>query len=119
MVKHKKRNSWEFPGGHIEEGEDIHTAAKRELIEETAACDFDQKAYAVYSVTHNEEINYGVFFMANIRAFDKLDDNFEIQEVGCFDQLPEDLTYPDIIQQVYQHFKENNLLSPDALNQLP
>jgi len=33
--KHKDRNTWEIPGGHIEPGEDWLTAVKREMYEET------------------------------------------------------------------------------------
>ena len=35
MCKHKERDTYEVPGGHREEGEDILETAKRELQEET------------------------------------------------------------------------------------
>ena len=35
FCKHKDRTTYELPGGHVEEHEDILTAAKRELEEET------------------------------------------------------------------------------------
>ena len=35
FCKHKERNTWEVPGGHREDGEDILETAKRELYEET------------------------------------------------------------------------------------
>lgn len=36
---HKKRESWEHPGGHVEPGETPLQAAKRELFEETGITD--------------------------------------------------------------------------------
>ena len=40
FCKHKERNTWEVPGGHREDGEDILETAKRELYEETGAIAF-------------------------------------------------------------------------------
>lgn len=32
FCRHRERNTWEIPGGHREDGEDILSTAKRELI---------------------------------------------------------------------------------------
>ncbi len=37
MCKHKDRDTWELPGWHVENGETVEQAAKRELYEETGA----------------------------------------------------------------------------------
>ena len=37
FCKHRERDTYEVPGGHREQGEDILAAAKRELREETGA----------------------------------------------------------------------------------
>lgn len=34
LVRHKEKNHWVLPGGHIEKGEDIYSAIKREIAEE-------------------------------------------------------------------------------------
>lgn len=34
LAKHQKDTPWVLPGGHLEAGEDIHTAMKREIQEE-------------------------------------------------------------------------------------
>lgn len=41
FCKHKNRDTYEIPGGHREDSEDIETTAKRELWEETGAKNFD------------------------------------------------------------------------------
>ena len=53
FCKHKERDTFEFPGGHREEGETIDNAEKRELKEETGAMNFSIKPICVYSVTGN------------------------------------------------------------------
>ena len=41
FCKHKDRDTWEVPGGHRENEENIVDTAKRELYEETGALEFD------------------------------------------------------------------------------
>jgi 8-oxo-dGTP diphosphatase len=51
FCKHKKRDVWENPGGHIDEEETPLEAAKRELYEETGAINFDIEPLCDYYVT--------------------------------------------------------------------
>ncbi len=50
FCKHKERDTYEVPGGHREENEDILDTARRELYEETGALKFELKPICVYSV---------------------------------------------------------------------
>ena len=57
FCKHKDRDTLEVPGGHHEPNEDILDTAKRELIEETGAIDFNLNPICVYSVTGENNFN--------------------------------------------------------------
>lgn len=93
FVKHKKRETWEIPGGHREENEDINYTASRELIEETGARDFNIIPICIYSVSRGQEESFGQLFYAKVELLAELPD-FEIGEVKLFDNIPENLTYP-------------------------
>jgi len=95
LVKHKARDTWEIPGGHREEGENINDTAKRELFEETGAVVFNIIPICDYSVTKDNEIGYGRLFFAEVHELGILPDS-EIEQVEFFDELPENLTYPKI-----------------------
>jgi 8-oxo-dGTP diphosphatase len=99
FCKHKKRNTYEIPGGHREKGETIFETAKRELVEETGAIDFDIKPICVYSVTGKTRVNetgeesFGMLYFANIYSFEK-ELKSEIERIELFDELPGEWTYP-------------------------
>ena len=97
FCKHKNRNTWENPAGHIEIGETPLEAAKRELYEETGAVDFNIEPLCDYYI--NAEVNgihykgYGQFYFAIVHKLGELPCNSEMGEVGFFDSLPDELTY--------------------------
>ena len=94
-VRHGERNTWEIPGGHREENENINDTAKRELFEETGAKKFSIKSLWDYSVTRNEKTTYGRLFYAEVDELGELPE-LEIEEVKLFDNMPENLTYEEI-----------------------
>lgn len=54
----KTRRGWEIPGGHIEEGEDISTALKRELLEEAGIVQVTDIKLFGYRKIVNGQQNY-------------------------------------------------------------
>ena len=111
FCKHKKRNTYECPGGHREPGESISNTARRELWEETGARKFKLIPICVYSVVkrdagkENTRETFGMLYYASVTSFDELPP-FEIGEVELFDELPVDWTYPEIQPKLLQKVRE-------------
>lgn len=102
VVKNKKRTTWEIPGGTIEVGEKVQETAKRELFEETGAKNFNLVPVCIYSVVRdNESESFGGLYYAEIKEMGELP-NFEIEEIKFVDELPENLTYPDIQPHLFE-----------------
>lgn len=95
LSRHRKRDTWETQGGHIERGESPLEAAKRELYEESGAVDFTLEPLCDYYVGDDVSGAGGMVFTADIKTLGPLPES-EMAEVRRFDVLPARLTYEAI-----------------------
>ena len=115
FCKHKDRDTYEVPGGHREDGEDILTTAKRELREETGAVDFVIKPICVYSVKGKTRVNenideesFGMLFIADIVSFEEF--HSEIEKILITDHPVDNWTYPLIQPKLIEEAKKRGYL---------
>lgn len=104
FVRHKERTTWEMVGGHIEEGETPYGAALRELNEESGAVSFELYNICDYAVSREGVPTYGRLLYAEL--FDMEELRYEIEEVTFRDELPENMTYPDIQPKLHERIVE-------------
>ena len=113
FCKHKKRNTYEIPGGHRENGEAIIETARRELYEETGALDFSLTPVCVYSVTAPDNFDgqetFGMLYFADIRRFEEERHN-EIEKISLTDELIGSWTYPLIQPKMIEEAKRRGIL---------
>ncbi len=98
--KHKKRDTWEMPGGRKEIGETCLETARRELWEETGALKYTINALCVYNVLRDKN-SYGMLFFADIFELGQLPES-EIERIEYFDEMPDNLTYPNIQPHLFE-----------------
>ena len=109
LCKHKERNTWETSGGHIEKGETLIEAARRELYEETGALDFDIKPVCDYWAsdepheTRNITWSNGAVFLAQVHTLGDIPAESEMEKISFFEEFPPNLTYPDITKAIFPH----------------
>jgi len=128
LCKHKERDTWEIPGGHMEAGETPEEAAKRELYEEAGASATKFEPICEYWFCYepdeqNEKWKAGsnstvAVFFAEIENLDELPD-FEMEEIELFDNLPSNLneyTYPDAYRETIPWVLKHLLSKKEAGN---
>jgi len=81
MVFNKKRNGWEMPGGHVEDGESVEVAAKREFSEE-----------AGYEIDILETKDIGQCHVCACLLLDRINDSPEMIS-DLFSAIPYDLAF--------------------------
>ena len=101
LSRHRARDTWETQGGHIEPGETPMQAARRELYEESGVTDAEILPVCDYCGFTDTRSANGVVFLAVVNRLGTLPDS-EMAEVRLFDQLPDNLTYPNVSPRLYR-----------------
>lgn len=94
FVRHKERNSWELPAGHIEINETALEAASRELFEETGSIEAEIEAVIDYSGFRNGQARSGRIFFATVLKRGPIPES-EIAEIRISKNSPSPYTYPE------------------------
>ena len=115
LSRHRARDTWETQGGHIEPGETALEAARRELYEESGVQDAEVIPVCDYCGFTDTRSANGVVFLAVVNALGTLPES-EMAEVRLFDQLPDNLTYPNVSPRLYREAANvlNTLKPPEG-----
>ena len=100
LSRHKKRDTWETQGGHIEPGETPLECAKRELFEESGIRDAELYPVGDYWGFNSQACSNGMVFLAVVHSLGRLPES-EMKETGIFETLPVELTYPQTSPVLY------------------
>lgn len=103
------RRGWESPGGQIENGEDLLTALKREVLEESGITIEPRKLIAIYSNVKSDPTKVMFTFSAEYVS-GELTTSEESIEVGWFpiDQALEMVTNPAQKQKLIDAISESD-----------
>lgn len=109
--RHRKRRTWELPGGHREPGESIEETAAGSCMRKREPQDFRLYPIGAYAAADNQGESQGMLYFANIAAFGPLP-GLEIGEITLAERIPGEWTYPAIqpflLQRVREWLSEGN-----------
>lgn len=105
LSRHKKRDTRETQGGHIEPGETPLACARRELFEESGIRDAAHYPVSDYWGFNHQACSNGMVFLAAVHSLGTLPES-EMKEIKLFDALPAALTYPETSPRLYAEAKK-------------
>ncbi len=105
-VKHKDRDTWELPAGHVETNETPGVAAIRELYEETGTLNYQLNPICDFTISNKGQTSNNRLYLANIHELGTLPKS-EIAEVAQFENIPENLTYSSIQKILFEEAAKN------------
>lgn len=110
FVRHRDRQTWEMPAGHIESGESADQAAVRELFEEAGVIKSSLDVICDYEVTIGSRVEYGRLYGVIVYDLEPQQE-FEIEELLLSDGLPKSLTYPEVQSILFQRLQSHPFYS--------
>lgn len=116
MVRRRDNGRWALPGGMIDWGEDIPTAIRRELIEETGLELLEiQRLVGVYSAPDRDPRLHSICILAaaTVQGTFNIQDTLEISEAQAFEPtaLPLDNLSHDYQRQIQDYFSGVTVLA--------
>lgn len=105
LSRHKKRDTWETQGGHIEPGETPVETARRELYEESGVQDAQIIPVCDYYGYDDYGHANGMVFLAVIHRLGEMPES-EMKETALFVQPPQALTYPDVTPRLLEEARK-------------
>ncbi|MEA1887198.1 MAG: NUDIX domain-containing protein [Bacteroidota bacterium] len=106
FIRHKHRNSYEIPAGHINSDEDTDMAAGRELQEETGAIKYKIECISTYTIIENNELRAGRLYYAEIESIGQEWDDSEIEKLLFSDVLPTVLSFPYVQTVLFDYLEK-------------
>ena len=116
LVRRRDNGKWALPGGMVDWGEDIPTAMKRELIEETGLELVKiGRLVGVYSAPDRDSRVHSICILveAEVQGSIKIQDKLEISEVKAFDResIPKDNLSHDYARQIQDYLEGRTTLA--------
>ncbi|ERT04646.1 NUDIX domain protein [Lyngbya aestuarii BL J] len=116
FVRRRDNGKWALPGGMVDWGEDIPTAMRRELLEETGLELIEMgRLVGVYSAPDRDPRVHSICILveAKVQGSISIQDQVEISEVKAFsrESIPKDTLSHDYARQIQDYLEGRTTLA--------